>query len=76
MTDKITKNDFENYEKSFIELKKALDIVSSKESSLDEVLIALDKGLKAHKICTDILSDAEQKIREISLTYKGGEDEF
>lgn len=66
------KESFQKYELSFSELKKSLEIISSKDSSLDDVLLALDNGLNAHKTCVEILADAERRVKEISLQYTGG----
>lgn len=65
----IDENPASSYEEAYANLNNALSIASSKDSSLDEVIKALEDGLKAHKTCSQILDKAKQRVDEISIRY-------
>ncbi len=77
MTD--NKTDINNYEENYEILQESLKIVQSKDSTLADVILALENGVKAHANLELILQEAEAKIEEILIKTSGKDtdiDEF
>ena len=61
-----------SFETSFTRLEKILERLESEDISLEETIKLYEEGLALTKVCYDKLSNAEQRIKEINKTVKGG----
>ena len=60
-----------SFEDSFSRLEKILEKLESDDCTLDETLKLYEEGLTLTKVCSDKLSNAELRIKEINKSNKG-----
>jgi len=60
-----------SFEVSFQRLEKILEKLESDDCTLDETLKLYEEGLTLSKVCSDKLSNAELRIKEINKSIKG-----
>ena len=53
------------YEKAVARLEEIVSLLEKNEASLDEALELFEEGTKLSKYCTEMLTEAKQKITEI-----------
>ena len=57
----------ENFECSLEELQKMSERIKSHDISLEEAVRCYEEGMKYYKLCSEILSNAKQKVE----TFEG-----
>ncbi len=67
-----SKNNFSEYDKYYNVLQNALSTVQSKDAGLDEVIKALEEGVKAHEELDKIIKVAEERVQKIIDEKTGG----
>jgi exodeoxyribonuclease VII small subunit len=60
-----------SFEESFSRLEKILEKLESDGCTLDETLKLYEEGLALTKVCSDKLTNAELRIKEINKSIKG-----
>ena len=60
-----------SFEESFSRLEKILEKLESDDCTLDETLKLYEEGLTLTKACSDKLSNAELRIKEVNRSIKG-----
>lgn len=59
-----------SFESSLSDLEKVVRELESGELSLDDSLVAFEKGVKLYKGCKDYLSKAEKKLSKLTDSLK------
>ena len=59
------------FEDSFSRLEKILETLESDDCSLEETIKLYEEGLTLTKLCSDKLTNAELRIKEINKSLKG-----
>jgi exodeoxyribonuclease VII small subunit len=60
-----------SFEKSLEALEQIVDELESGELTLDEALERYERGVAAHKQCTEILASAEKRIEVLLKSAEG-----
>lgn len=64
-----------SFEKSMAELETIVRSLEDGQLSLEESLIAFERGIKLVNVCNSKLNEAEQKVKMLVSNGNGGLDE-
>ena len=64
--EKKSKTNLSTFEKDLKAMQDLLDVIESKDLSLDEVIQKYKQGIQLSKKCQKALEETEQKIKEVS----------
>ena len=64
-----------NYETAFVELQKAVALLEGEPESLEQAMALFERGRALVQRCTQLLEQAELKVKELSTTGEAGASE-